>query len=661
MKFYCDNCQAKYSIADEKVRGKVLKVRCKKCTFVITVREPRAPVAQQATRPASNTTIPWYYALNGQTFGPYEDQDLMRMFESGDLGDACYVWNESFTEWLPVRQVSLFVPALNHGAKIRPRHKTIGVSGALSAIKIDQIDPAALKSLQQQPEQESEDQEEAGAVPGQMADRIDKLRERLKQHNRTPDEDGESHSPFDTPLAGSQADKPVPSLFEKKPAGALFVANNAEEEEDSTTQMSVAEISGLLDLPQGLGGGATEALEELHIESDEALPVLDDGNDLMGSLFPTSGDDGVPAFIGATTSEDNAIDFSRLDKQETEQTAHSGLFADSAASFVPPPTNSPEQFQTSNSLLIQMNSIKKEGRGKRVIAIAIAALLFVSIGVVAVIASQNAEKDTKEDPVTAYDPSKSSLEFKRYSKDELNLYELELEDEVISADASDVDDPEDDEPKTGGKKPTAIARNDVNSKTKKGVDPLRGMDALLNTKRSAQDSALESSTSKKKNGSGGGLSTTKADGVKSVGSRTDPGTSKKRFNAPSIKTAGSRSSTGPKFRGVDPGKKDNAPKLGAPGTLSSSDARTGFKKVSRSVQSCHQRQVSRGLPLDAPKVHITLEIKGDGSVSSLKIEPSSVRSSEFATCLESHRKGGRWPFAEFSGKNLKIRHTYVLQ
>ena len=42
MKFVCDRCQTKYSIADERVRGKVLKVKCKTCANVITVREARA-------------------------------------------------------------------------------------------------------------------------------------------------------------------------------------------------------------------------------------------------------------------------------------------------------------------------------------------------------------------------------------------------------------------------------------------------------------------------------------------------------------------------------------------------------------------------------------------------------------------------------------------
>ena len=38
MKIVCDACSAKYSIADEKVQGKVFKIRCKKCSNIIVVR-----------------------------------------------------------------------------------------------------------------------------------------------------------------------------------------------------------------------------------------------------------------------------------------------------------------------------------------------------------------------------------------------------------------------------------------------------------------------------------------------------------------------------------------------------------------------------------------------------------------------------------------------
>lgn len=39
MKFLCDRCRTRYSIADDRVRGKILKIRCKNCANVITVRE----------------------------------------------------------------------------------------------------------------------------------------------------------------------------------------------------------------------------------------------------------------------------------------------------------------------------------------------------------------------------------------------------------------------------------------------------------------------------------------------------------------------------------------------------------------------------------------------------------------------------------------------
>ena len=37
MKISCQSCQAKYTIADEKVVGKVVKIRCKKCGATIVV------------------------------------------------------------------------------------------------------------------------------------------------------------------------------------------------------------------------------------------------------------------------------------------------------------------------------------------------------------------------------------------------------------------------------------------------------------------------------------------------------------------------------------------------------------------------------------------------------------------------------------------------
>jgi len=53
MKFLCDRCNTRYSIGDERVRGKILKIRCKNCANVITVREGMAadPDGSQPSAP----------------------------------------------------------------------------------------------------------------------------------------------------------------------------------------------------------------------------------------------------------------------------------------------------------------------------------------------------------------------------------------------------------------------------------------------------------------------------------------------------------------------------------------------------------------------------------------------------------------------------------
>src|SRR5215831_7504016 len=58
VKFLCDRCKTRYSIGDDRVRGKILKIRCKNCGNVITVREGMAPEldAELAGRPKKSTT-----------------------------------------------------------------------------------------------------------------------------------------------------------------------------------------------------------------------------------------------------------------------------------------------------------------------------------------------------------------------------------------------------------------------------------------------------------------------------------------------------------------------------------------------------------------------------------------------------------------------------
>src|SRR5690242_19437242 len=94
MKFSCERCKTRYSIADERVRGKILKIRCKTCSAVISVREgmdegvasaaevpvpssammqvpSSATIQLQAVDPPASLHEEWYVSIEGNQEGPF--------------------------------------------------------------------------------------------------------------------------------------------------------------------------------------------------------------------------------------------------------------------------------------------------------------------------------------------------------------------------------------------------------------------------------------------------------------------------------------------------------------------------------------------------------------------------------------------------------------
>src|SRR5437870_12293978 len=61
MRFVCDSCRAQYMISDDKVGAKGVKVRCKKCGYLIVVRpagEAAPAGALEDTKVMSTSTTP---------------------------------------------------------------------------------------------------------------------------------------------------------------------------------------------------------------------------------------------------------------------------------------------------------------------------------------------------------------------------------------------------------------------------------------------------------------------------------------------------------------------------------------------------------------------------------------------------------------------------
>jgi predicted Zn finger-like uncharacterized protein len=155
VKFHCDRCKTKYSIGDERVRGKILKVRCKNCGNVITVREgmtagddPPAPERRgRPTTAAPATMVPtsgaagalasafaaqmtappppvleaeWYVSIDGEQHGPYSLADAQRWVSEKPASAELYCWSEGFDDWLLVEKVSQFRNLRNKTIAVRP-------------------------------------------------------------------------------------------------------------------------------------------------------------------------------------------------------------------------------------------------------------------------------------------------------------------------------------------------------------------------------------------------------------------------------------------------------------------------------------------------------------------------------------------------------------
>jgi len=94
MKLVCDSCQARYSIGDDRVAGKVFKIRCKKCSHVMVIRG--TTLEPPAEPPIDDA---WYAVVDGEQAGPLPRAELVRRHAAGELDDDALVWREGMEEW----------------------------------------------------------------------------------------------------------------------------------------------------------------------------------------------------------------------------------------------------------------------------------------------------------------------------------------------------------------------------------------------------------------------------------------------------------------------------------------------------------------------------------------------------------------------------------
>ena len=126
MKIVCDACQAKYSIADEKIQGKAFKIRCKKCGHIIVVKtggdaaaaaaadkakhSTAAESAGETVTPAVVATAPadqavWHVVVDGEQVGPLNEDGVKDRLRQGKINSDTLVWKEGFADWMQLSTV----------------------------------------------------------------------------------------------------------------------------------------------------------------------------------------------------------------------------------------------------------------------------------------------------------------------------------------------------------------------------------------------------------------------------------------------------------------------------------------------------------------------------------------------------------------------------
>ncbi len=154
MKITCQSCQAKYTIADEKVAGKTVKIKCKKCSATIVVHGDQQQGAQTldpnlvlgaaageedvATRVFNGETDAGPGGGDEWTVNVTEDDQrtmttpqIVEEWQRGALNADTYVWKDGMGDWLPITSVPELMALVGGGPAAVAPEPQFGLGGTM--------------------------------------------------------------------------------------------------------------------------------------------------------------------------------------------------------------------------------------------------------------------------------------------------------------------------------------------------------------------------------------------------------------------------------------------------------------------------------------------------------------------------------------------------
>ena len=118
MKVQCEHCGAAYSVADEKVAGRKLRQRCRKCgeSIIIDGRGVEGAAAPPEAESFAVSVPPdseavWHIAVGDTTQGPYTLDELGQYYADGHIVLDTLVCRDGWSDWKQAGEVPELVTA----------------------------------------------------------------------------------------------------------------------------------------------------------------------------------------------------------------------------------------------------------------------------------------------------------------------------------------------------------------------------------------------------------------------------------------------------------------------------------------------------------------------------------------------------------------------
>jgi hypothetical protein len=263
---HCPTCNARYGIPEERVKGRVLKIRCKACGGIIEVRGSSAPPPARSLLERGRKL--WFLVIRRERIGPITEQEVRERFARGELKPRTYAWRQGFARWERLYNIGEFKDLATGGAQ----------TGAQTAVVEPVAEPRGkrpvtrpLPELVTADDPERTERAKRSAAPG--------LGRALKQSTDELDFDSRRASPgFDllakTPVVDAVADAGAAIRTHYHPPPEI----TPELRPGFRTQEDVVEP------PPRETGSATSQLTHVHFK--EADPLAD-----LGEL-PDAGEEG---------------------------------------------------------------------------------------------------------------------------------------------------------------------------------------------------------------------------------------------------------------------------------------------------------------------------------------------------------------------------------